>query len=302
MSRLNYNHLYYFWCVAREGSIVKAALALNVTPQTVSGQLRALEQRLGEKLFRAVGRKLALTETGQVTLSYAEPMFRLGAELGAVLEEGTLRPTVQFRVGIAMVVPKLVAYRVLAPALRLAEPMQIICHEAAHEDLLADLALHKLDFVVTDSPLSLASSTKAYNHVLGECGLTFFASRDRARRLRQKFPQCLEGAPVLLPSPSSALRGLLDEWFAERRLTVRMVAEFDDTALMNAFGEAGAGIFALPSAIERDVQQKYRVGVIGRTDAVKECFYGISPERRLKHPAVIAIIEAARNELFAQTS
>lgn len=295
---MNYNHLHYFWVVATEGSIVRAAELLHVTPQTISGQLRTLEQQMGAPLFRKSGRRLTLTETGRVALSYAKPMFQLAGELSDVLRDGVIRRSVQFNVGIAMVVPKLIAYRILAPALELEEPIQIICHEAPLESLLADIAVHKLDLVLTDTPMGPTHSVRAYNHLLGECGLTFFAERRRGRRYRASFPRSLDGAPFLFPSKSSALRGALATWFRQRNVHPRLVAEFEDTALMNAFGEAGAGIFALPTTIETDVTQKYRVTPIGRTTEVKERFYVISTERRLKHPSVVAITNAARTQLF----
>ena len=298
MAHLNYKHLHYFWAVATEGSIAAAAKRLHVTPQTISGQLRTLEQQIGAALFRKAGRKLVLTETGRVTLSYAGPMFELAGELAKVLSDGVIGRAVQFKVGIAMVVPKLIAYRILAPALELPDPIQIICHEAPLESLLADIAIHKLDLVLTDAPMSPAHHVRAYNHLLGESGLTFFAGRRASTRYRRDFPRCLDGKPFLFPSKSSALRGALANWFDSQGVHPRMVAEFEDTALMNAFGEAGAGAFALPTAIEEDVRRRYRVAAIGRTLDIKERFYVISAERRLKHPSVVAITNAARTRLF----
>lgn len=298
MEQLNYNHLHYFWVVATEGSIAKAAELLHVTPQTISGQLRTLEERMGAPLFRKAGRKIVLTETGRVALSYAEPMFELGNELKHVLNVGMLRHSDRLQVGVAMVVPKLIAYRILMPSLELAEPVRLVCHEAPLESLLADIAVHKLDLVLTDSPMSPAYSVRAYNHFLGDSGLTFFAQRKDAGRYKRKFPQSLHAEPFLLPARSSALYTSLVDWFDRSGIGPRIVAEFEDTALMSAFGEAGTGVFALPTAIEDDVEKRYRVKGIGRTDEVRQGFYVVSAERRLKHPAVLAITTAARTRLF----
>jgi LysR family transcriptional activator of nhaA len=225
-------------------------------------------------------------------------MFELGRELTDMLRDGVIRRAVQFKVGVAMVVPKLIAYRILAPALDLEKPIQIICHEAPLENLLADIAVHKLDLLVADAPIRPGHNVRAYNHLLGECGISFFASRKTAARYRKRFPLSLKGAPFLFPSDSSALRSALQQWFDSVEARPTMVAQFEDTALMNAFGEAGAGVFALPTAIEGDVLRRYRVAVVGRTREIKERFYLISPERRLKHPSVVAIMAAARSQLF----
>ena len=295
---MNYNHLHYFYVVAREGSIARAAQRLHVTPQTISGQLRALEQHMGVPLFHKAGRNITLTETGRVVMSYAEPMFQLGAELGNVVREGIQRRLSQLQVGIAMVVPKLIAYRILAPAREREASMQIICHEAPLETLLADLAVHKLDLVLTDSPMTPRHHVRAYNHLLGESGLTFFMGRTAAARHARTFPRSLDGAPFLFPNTSSALREALEAWFEQNGVRPRMVAEFEDAGLMSAFGEAGDGIFALPSTIDEDVTRAYRVVPIGRTSDIKQRFYAISTERRLKHPSVVAITDAARTRLF----
>ena len=300
MEQLNYNHLHYFWVVANEGSITRAAEYLHVTPQTISGQLRTLENRTGSPLFRKVGRKLELSETGRIVLSYASPMFELGTELCHVLKHGVLPNTVRLQVGIGMVLPKLIAYRILKPALELPEPVRIVCHEAPLEALLADVAVHKLDLVLTDSPMSPSYSVRVYNHLLGECGLTFFAQTRRARRYKDRFPMSLHGEPFLLPTRNSALRGSLTQWFERCDIRPHVVAEFEDTALMNEFGEAGAGIYALPTAIEADVEKRYRVRAIGRTLEIKERFFVISTERQIKHPAIVAITNAARTRLFGE--
>ena len=298
MVHLNYNHLYYFWVVANEGSIARASDRLHLTPQTISGQLRVLEEAIGGKVFQKSGRGLALTETGRVTLLYADEIFRLGTELRDVLEGGLKGPSMVFNAGIAMVVPKLVAYRILEPALHLPEQVRMICHEAPLDDLLADLAVHKLDLVLTDSSVSPALNIRAYNHLLGETGITFFAAAALTRRCADAFPGCLDGAPMLMPYHGSALRPALEQWLERHEVQPQVAAEFEDSALMKAFGEAGTGVFVAPTAIEEEVRVKYNVNVIGRTDEVKERFFVVSTERRIKHPAVAAVTDMARQRLF----
>ena len=298
--KLNLKHLRYFWTVASQGSIARAAESLFLTPQTISGQLTALEKQVGSKLFQRDGRQLVLTDTGRLVFSYADEMFRLGLELQDVLAGRTPGSVITFKVGVAMVVPKLLAYRVLEPALRMPEPVNLICHEAPLVDLLADLSVHKLDVVLADVPINPTLNIRAYNHSLGESGITFFGVAGRSDELRAHFPASLDAAPMLMPSEASSLRRNLESWFEQQGVEPLVVAEFEDRALMKAFGERGVGVFTSPTAVEDDVLSKYGVEVIGRTDEIKERFYLISPERRIKHPAVTAITEAARSELFGQ--
>jgi len=297
--KLNLKHLRYFWSVASHGSIARAAESLYLTPQTISGQLRELEEQLGAKLFRRDGRQLVLTETGRMVFSYADEMFRLGLELQDVLSGRTPGSAITIKVGIAMVVPKLLTYRVLEPVLQMKEPVNLVCHEAPLVDLLADLSVHKLDVVLADSPVSPALNIRAYNHPLGESGISFFGVAEKAEELRGGFPQSLDGVKMLMPSVGSNLRRSLENWFERYAIQPVVVAEFEDRALMKAFGERGCGIFTSPTAVEQDVVSKYGVEVIGRTEEITERFYVISPERRIKHPAVTAITEAARSRLFA---
>jgi LysR family transcriptional activator of nhaA len=299
MAQLNLKHLRYFWTVAANGSIARASEILHLTPQTISGQLSELEQQIGTKLFTKSGRNLVLTDTGRLVFTYADEMFRLEGELRDLLDGRRIGSALVLNVGIAMVVPKLLAHRVLAPAMQIPEPILLFCHEAPLVDLLADLSVHKLDLVLADSPLSPTLSIRAYNHPLGESGISFFAVPEEAERRRPDFPKSLDGAPMLMPTGSSALRRALELWFSRSGINPVVVAEFDDRALMKAFGEAGAGVFTSPTAVEEDVVRKYGVAVIGRTDEIKERFYAISAERRIKHPAVSAITEAARTQLFA---
>lgn len=298
MSNLNLKHLRYFWAVATHGSIARAAEVLFVTPQTISGQLRELEEQLNARLFQKSGRNLALTDTGRVVFSYADEMFRLGDEMQDVLAGRSPGAALTLTVGIAMVVPKLLAYRVLAPVLDMEEPVRLVCLEAPLTDLLAELSVHKLDLVLADSPISPALNIRAYNHLLGDSGISFFATRKTARRYAARFPQSLDSAPMLMPTASSALRRMLELWFERQQVKPRVVAEFEDRALMKAFGEANAGVFTSPTAVEDDVIAKYGVQVIGRSEEIRESFYAISAERRIKHPAVSVITEMARSELF----
>jgi LysR family transcriptional activator of nhaA len=298
MSSLNFKHLRYFWAVAASGTIARAAEALHVTPQTISGQLRELEEQLDVSLFQKSGRNLVLTDTGRLVFSYADEMFRLGSELQDVLAGRIPGAALTLTVGVAMVVPKLLAYRVLEPVLAMQEPVRLICHEAPLADLLADLSVHKLDIVLADSPMSPTLNIRAYNHPLGESGISFFAAKSAARKYATRFPKSLDGAPMLMPTGSSALRRMLEQWFERERLKPMIVAEFEDRALMKAFGEAGAGIFTSPTTVEDDVVAKYGVRIIGRTSDIKERFYAISAERRIKHPAVVTITETARSQLF----
>jgi LysR family transcriptional activator of nhaA len=299
MLKLNLKHLRYFWSVASHGSIARAAKDLYLTPQTISGQLRDLEGQVGNKLFSREGRNLVLTETGRLVFSYADEMFRLGLELQDVLAGNASGSTITVKVGVAMVVPKLLAYRVLEPVLRMPEPVRLICHEAPLADLLADLSVHKLDVVLADSPVNPAFNVRAYNHVLGESGISFFAVPEQAEALRAGFPAGLDGVRMLMPGSGSILRRNLEVWFERHGIHPLVVAEFEDRALMKAFGEGGSGVFTSPTAVEQDVLDKYGVAIVGRTEEIGERFYVISAERRIKHPAVSAITEAARTELFS---
>ncbi len=298
MRHLNYSHLQYFWCVAREGSIVKAADVLNLTPQTISGQLKLLEDSVGQALFDRVGRRLVLSEMGHVVMEYADEIFSIGAELSQVVRGQKSASRSILGVGMVSSMPKLIAERIIAPCLLDPEPIRIRCHEASLEQLLGELAVHQLDIVLSDQPMPVGLSLRAFNHHLGESGLAFFSQRRVARQYRGKFPGSLNDAPMLLPSLHSALRRRLDDWFDSHQISPRIVGEFDDSALLKAFGEAGAGLFAAPSVIEKEICKMYGMSVIGRTHSVTEHFYAISPERRIKHPAVARITETARSDLF----
>jgi len=295
---INYKHLHYFWVVAKEGSIARASERLHLTPQTISGQLSLLEENLGETLFTRVGRNLEMTETGRLALSYADEIFSLGGELEEMvrnLPDG--RPLV-FKVGVADVVPKSIAYRLLAPALQLPESVRIVCREGAINSLLAELAVHRVDLVIADGPIPPGMNVRGYNHQLGECGISFFAVPQLARKLGKDFPHNLNGAPLLLPGETTVVRSRLMQWFDGLRIYPRIVGEFDDSALMKAFGKTGAGVFMAPTPIAAEVEKQYGVTTIGKTDEVREQFYAISVERKITHPAVAAITETAREWLF----
>ncbi len=297
MRHLNYTHLLYFWTVAREGSIARAAETLHLTPQTISGQLKLLEEAVGEALFNRVGRGLALTETGRVVNHYADEIFQLGAELTQrVKSKQALLPTT-LNVGVVNSIPKLVALRVVEPALNLEDPVRVICREGDLDFLLGDLAVHRLDLIISDHPLPSGSHVKAYNHSLGESDISFFAHKSIAKQF-QRFPDDLDDAPMLLPVSNSPLRRSLEDWFDRQEVTPRVVAEFDDSALLKAFGEAALGVFPAPTTIADEVCSMYHSRVIGRVSEIGERYFAISPERRLKHPAVLAITESARRRLL----
>ncbi|HEY0709850.1 MAG TPA: transcriptional activator NhaR [Polyangia bacterium] len=299
MEWLNYHHLHYFWVVAREGGLVPAGKVLRLSHPTLSAQIHALEDDLGEKLFTKVGRKLALTEMGRVVYRYAEEIFTLGREMVDTVKERAPANTLRLDVGVADAVPKEVVRRLLEPAFGLAQPVRLVCYEDSYEKLLADLALHSLDIVISDAPVPTGSTVRAFNHMLGETGVSFFASRELAAKYRRGFPKSLNGAPMLLPLEGLTLRRSINQWLAGHELKPHVVAEFEDSALMKVFGADGRGIFVAPSAVEREVSEQFRVEVLGRTEEIRERFYAISIERRLKNPAVLAISNTARRELFA---
>lgn len=298
MEWLNYHHLLYFWTVMREGSITAASRKLSLAQSTVSAQLSRFEEQLGAKLFNRVGRNLEPTDMGRLVYRYADEIFSLGREMMDSLRGRPVAGPVSLKVGIVDVVPKLVARKLLEPAGKLPEQVQLICHEGKDEQLLAELALHHLDVVLTDTPFRSNLSIKVYNHLLGECGVTFLGTRPLIATLSRRFPECLDGAPMLLPMGFSTLRGMLDQWFERMDIHPAVVGEFDDNALLKVYGQAGEGFFVVPQVIENEVVQQYQVEVVGRTDKIRERFYAISVERIIRNPAVVAISEAAKKRLF----
>ena len=295
---LNYKHLRYFWAVARTGSVARAAAELHVTPQSISGQLAELEQALGVELLRRAGRGVELTDVGRRIAGYADDIFALGDELLAAARDQAAQKAVALRIGVADSVPKAVTYRVVEPALRLPDPVRLVCREGALAHLLADLAIHRLDLVIADRPMPADVNVRGYNHVIGASDLSVFAAPALAGTLRGAFPALLDGAPLLLPGEGSAIRPRLMAWFDAERLRPRIVGEFDDGALMKAFGQAGAGAFAAPTAAAADIAAQHGVRAIGRIDGVAEKFYAITTERRMRDPATRAVFEAAQRRVF----
>ena len=295
---LNYKHLRYFWAVARTGSLARAAAELHVTPQSISGQLAELEDALGVELLRRVGRGVELTDLGRRIAGYADDIFALGDELLAAARDQAARKSVPFRVGISDAVPKAVAYRVVEPALALADRVRLVCREGALPALLGELALHRLDMVIADRPLPAEVHVRGYNHLIGASELAVFAAPRLAATLPRAFPALLDGAPLLLPGEGSAIRPKLAAWLEAQRLSPRIVGEFDDGALMKAFGQGGAGLFFAPAAAAADIEPQYGVVAVGRIPAVVEQFYAITTERRMRDPATRAVFEAAQRNVF----
>ena len=298
---LNYKHLHYFWMVAKTGGVARASERLHLTAQTVSGQLSQFEDSIGYRLFDRVGRKLELNDAGRTVFAYADQMFTLAEELQAVIRQGAAPTTLPLRVGVADAVPKTIAYLLLETALKLPEAGRIVCREGKLDALLADLAIHRLDIVIADSAIPPQLNVRGYSHLLGESNTSFFATPALAAIYAQGFPHSLQQAPFLLPGEDAAVRPALLRWFEKENIHPHIAGEFDDGALLNAFGEAGAGIFAAPSAVSAPLRRQLGVLEIGQTDQVTEQFFAISVERRLSHPAVLAIQSAARENLIVPT-
>ena len=297
---MNYKHLQYFWAVARLGGVVKASEQLHVTPQTVSGQVQLLEDAVGRPLLRKKGRKLELTDTGELVYSYARDIFHLGSELEELLRQprGVTRP-VELRVGIVDAVPKLVAGQLMEPAMVGPQPFRVICREGKIESLLADLSVHRLDLVLSDRPMPPALSVNAYTHRLGGSHVGFYASPDLAKRFEAGFPALLDGAPLLAPGSESAMGVRLRQWLGKHKLRPRVVGEFDDSAMVKSLGMQGLGVFIAPSVLDAAVRRQFEVVCLGEAADLVEDFHVITVERRITHPGVAAITEAARQGLFA---
>jgi LysR family transcriptional activator of nhaA len=296
---MNFKHLHYFWVAAKAGGVMRAGEQLHTTPQTLSGQIKLLEEWLGRKLFQKSGRNLELTEDGRLALGYADQIFSLGAELEtAVREARGGKRVLDFSVGVADSVTKSIAYRLLEPALSVAEPVRLICVEGKFPDLLAQLALHRLDLVIADEPMSRRLSVKAFNHPLGRTAMSFFCAPVLKRQLKGAFPACLNDAPLLIPGPHASVRLQLEGWLTRHQIHPRIVGEFDDGALMTAFGREGRGVFMAPTVLEAETKAQFGVEVIGRTDELMDEFFAVSVERRISHPCVVAITDAARGQLF----
>jgi LysR family transcriptional activator of nhaA len=299
MEWLNYHHLFYFWKVVRSGSITAACKELRLAPPTVSAQLRSLEDQLGEKLLLRKGRTLVPTDVGQMVYGYAQQIFGLGQELmDAVKQRPSERP-IRLVVGVDDVLPKEIAQALIEPALALKQPVRLLCREGSLEPLLAALALHQLDVVLSDTPVTPSLNVRAYNHPLGECGVVWMGAPALAKAHRRRFPKSLDGAPVLLPTDDTAIRRDIDQWCDGEEIRPNMVAEFEDYGLLRAFGQQGTGLIPVPSVLDRVFQKQYGLESVGLAHGVTVRFYAVSIERRIRHPAVAAICETAR-ALFAK--
>lgn len=293
MQQLNYHHLYYFYVTAREGSIMRAASLLHLTPQTVSGQIATFEDYLGKKLFDRKGKRLILNQQGQFVYSYAEDIFSLGSELLQNLKQKESSHHLQFTIGVTDIIPKVLAFDLFRTCIDYDENLKLVCKEGDLESLLGDLALNKLDLIFSDQPLPPGGNIKAYNHFVGETGMTFFAEQSLAEKLQSGFPLSLHRAPMLLPGEKSTLRVELIAWFDRLGIVPDIAAEFEDSALMKLFGQGGYGVFCAPSPIAEHVTKQFQVEVVGSTNDIREDFYLISPERKLKHPAALHLFEFA---------
>ncbi len=295
---LNYHHLLYFWTVAKEGGITPAAEKLHLSQPTLSTQIGKLEKSMGVKLFDRKGRSLVLTESGQIAYRYADEIFSLGRELVDAIRGRPGEDCIRLLVGVPDVLPKLIVYRLLKPALALEEKVKLVCHEGKLNDLLSDLAMHRLDIVLADSPLTPQVNVRAFNHLLGECCVTVFGTAQLAKKYSRGFPDSLTGAPMLLPTQTTALRRSLEQWFDDHDIRPDVVHEFEDSAVLKVFGQEGEGLVVVPMAMEQEVTRQYSLRPVGRIEEITERFYAISVERRLKHPAVVAISDAAKADLF----
>jgi LysR family transcriptional activator of nhaA len=299
INAMNYKHLLYFWVTAKAGGVMRAGEQLHTTPHTLSAQIKLLEDWLGRRLFKKAGRNLELTEDGRLALGYADQIFTLGAELeAAVRASHDGKKVLDFKVGVADSVTKSIAYRLLEPALTIAEPVRLICSEGKFPDLLAQLALNRLDLVIADEPMSRRLSVRAFNHPLGGTAMSFFCTPALKAHLQGDFPQCLNGQPLLIPGAQASVRQQFEGWLTRHDLVPHIVGEFDDGALMTAFGREGRGVFIAPSVMEDETRQQFGVEVIGRSEELRDEFFAVSVEKRITHPCVVAITDAARSQLF----
>jgi LysR family transcriptional activator of nhaA len=298
MPFLNYHHLMYFWTVAREGGVARAAEKLHLSSPTISAQIHELEEMLGDKLFERRGRSLVMTEVGQLVYKYAEDIFTLGRELLDAVKVGPDSRPGKLTVGLSDALPKFVSAALLEPALTMDPACNVVVYEDKIEALIAELATYRIDLILSDTPLGAGNQLRAYNHILGEGGVTFFATKMLASKFTKSFPQCLEGAPVFLPTRNTSLRRSLDQYFDTHNLHPRVLGEFEDSALLQTFGATGRALFPASSLVEDELCRQHPFKVVGQLEGVRERFYAISPERKLKHPAVVNICSTARKEFF----
>lgn len=301
IEELNFHHLLYFWIVAREGSVVAASRRLRLAQPSISMQIRKLEKAVGAPLFRREGRGLSLTDVGRDVFARADEVFQAGQGVIDLLRGVPTERRAKLTIGVPDIMPKLITHRLLAPVFALPDEIQVVCYESAFENLLADLAVNRFDVVLSDAPISSNLKIRAYNHFLGECGITIFGQPKLAAKYRLEFPRSLDTAPMLLPTPNTELGRSIDQWLYERSLQPKVVGQFYDSALLKEFGSAGVGLFPAPTAIEREIQRQYRVKVVGRIEEIREKFYAITVQRRLQHPGVVAIAESARTDLLANS-
>lgn len=296
---LNYHHLFYFWTVVRTGTITQACEELRLAPPTVSAQLKTLEEQLGEKLLKRKGRKLVPTEIGMAVYRRAEEIFSIGREIMDTVKQRPTRRPLRLVVGLDDVVPKEVAHRLIEPALQLEMPVQLVVHEANLERLVAELVLHEIDVVLSDAPVTPSLNMRVYSHYLGDCGIVWMATPKLAKLYRSRFPKSLDGAPVLLPTDDTAIRRELDQWFTRQGIEPKLIAEFEDFALLRVFGQAGTGVFPVPMTLEKQFHRADGIEKIGVAAGVSGQFYAMSAERKIRHPGIVAICETARREIFA---
>jgi LysR family transcriptional activator of nhaA len=299
MEWLNYHHLLYFWMVAKHGSITRAGAELRLAHPTISGQIHRLEEALGEKLFARSGRNLVLTDSGRVAFRYADEIFALGQEFQDTLKGRSTGKPIRLVVGVSDVIAKSIVHRMLEPAFQLRDKVHVVCREARSPDgFMAELAVHAVDVVLADAPAGPGTPVRTFNHPLGECGSSFFASPQLARTCRNGFPRSLDGVPMLLPSSNSTFRRALDQWFQSHHIRPEIVAELDDLALASVLGEKALGVLAAPDVIAKELGKRYALQLVGRAKDIRQRFFAISVERKIKHPAVAAICEVARKKIF----
>ena len=298
MDWLNYHHLLYFWTVAKENSVSKAAAALHVAQPTISAQLRSLERSLGQKLFERQGRHLKLTLEGEKVFRYADEIFSLGRELLQAVKGEPQNAPKRFRVGVSDALPKLTTYRLIEPALAMQPAFRLHVRIDKTERLLGELAVHAVDLVISDAPMMPSLRVRAFSHLLGETSVSIYGSATLARGVRRKFPHSLHGAPLLLQTANTAVRQSLDQWFDVHQIVPAIVGEVEDMAMLQTLGEHGLGLFAAPTVMRKEICRRYHVVWVGELDKVREKFYAISVERRISHPAVRLIADQAKRRLF----
>lgn len=299
---INYKQLYYFWNVAKYDGVSRAAQALRLTPQTISGQVNELARSLDVELFERSGRRLKLSSAGRMVFAHAEEIFNLGKELEAIIKGRHQHGELLFRVGVSDVVPKSLAYRLLTPAMQIAEPVRLLSFANKLGQLFAELAIHEIDLVIADRPLPAELGVKGFSHFLGESAVAFYGTPELAGQIRDDFPRSLNGAPMLLPGSENSMRPALERWFAQLNIQPQVKGEFDDSALMKAFGQEGIGLFPAPVVIQAQAARQHGVVIAGTAMEVTCRYYAISAERKLRHPAVLAISQAAQDELFRDAS